>query len=83
MSDYPFPHIYTDGSDYEVGQFTVSFPAGVNVATFIVPISDDKFAECEESFTMDLEIPSAATEVGVIKGAIHTATVHIKDNDGG
>ena len=45
-------------------------------------ISNDEVAECEESFTMDLEIPRAATAMGVIKGTTHTATVHIGDDDG-
>ena len=75
----------TDGTDYEleVRQFMVNFPAGVNVATFNVLINNDKIAECVESFTIDLEIPSAAKEMGVIRGSTHTATVSIKDDDGG
>ena len=45
-------------------------------------ISNDEVAECEESFTMDLEITSAAKAMGVIEGTTHTATIHIRDDDG-
>ena len=72
----------TDGSDYDGGSFTVTFPAGVNVASFNVTILNDAIAECAKLFTLDLEIPAASTAMGVMKGSPDTATVHIMDDDG-
>ena len=72
----------TDGSDYEGGNFSVTFPAGVNVASFNVTIINDAIAECAKLFTLDLEIPAAAAAMGVIRGSPDTATVHIMDDDG-
>ena len=70
------------GSDYEGETFSVTFPAGVNVITFNVPIISDNIAELAESFTLTLEIPPASAAMGVIKGSPNTATVNIM-NDGG
>ena len=38
----------TDGNDYTGGAYTVSFPAGVTVATFDIPTGDDLFDEAVE-----------------------------------
>lgn len=76
-------HMCTGGSDYEARHYAVSFPAGVNLASFKVTISNDKIVECVERFTVSLEIPSAATTMGAIKGLTDTATVTIMDEDGG
>ena len=84
-SSVPLPcpcNTQTDGSDYEGGSFSVTFPAGVNVASFNVPIINDTIAECAKLFTLDLEIPAAAAAMGVIRGSPDTATVHIMDDDG-
>ena len=70
------------GSDYEGERFTVAFPAGVNVISFNVTIIDDNIAELAELFTLDLEIPAASADMGIIKGSPDTATVHIMDDDG-
>ena len=83
-----FPHILspmnslTVGSDYEGESFLVTFPAGVNVITFNVPIINDNIAELAESFTLDLAIPPASTAMGVIAGSPDTATVNVMDDEG-
>ena len=72
----------TGGSDYEGESFSVTFPAGVNVITFNVPIISDDIAEFDETFTLALEIPSASAAMGVIKGSPDTATVNIMNEEG-
>ena len=69
-------------SDYKGESFSVTFPAGVNVITFNVPIINDNIAELAESFTLDLVIPPASTAMGVIAGSPDTATVNIMDDEG-
>ena len=71
----------TVGSDYTGESFLVIFPAGVNVASFNVPIINDAIAELAESFTLDLVIPPASTAMGVIAGSPDTATVNIMDDE--
>ena len=72
----------TGDSDYKGKNFTVTFPAGVNVISFNVTITDDNIAELAELFTLDLEIPDASVAMGVIKGSPDTATVNIMDDEG-
>ena len=72
----------TVGSDYGGESFSVTFPAGVNVITFNVPIISDNIVELAESFSLDLVIPPPSAAMGVIKGSPNTATVNIM-NDGG
>ena len=72
----------TVGSDYEGESFSVTFPAGVNVITFNVPIISDNTAELAESFTLDLEVPPASAAMGVIKGSPDTTTVSIMNGEG-
>ena len=73
---------HTDGFDYTGGLFQVTFPAGVNVVSFNVSILDDAIAECAKLFNLDLDIPEAAADMGVIRGSPDTATIHIMDDDG-
>ena len=73
---------HTDGSDYTGGPYEVTFPAGVNVVSFNVSILDDAIAECAKLFNLDLDIPEAAADMGVIRGSPDTAAVHIMDDDG-
>ena len=72
----------TGGSDYDGGSFPVTFPAGMNVASFNATIINDTIAECAKLFTLDLEIPAAVVAMGVIRGSPDTATVHFMDDDG-
>lgn len=74
--------IFTDSSDYVGETFLLTFPAGMNFASFNVPILDDEVVECPEEFFLDLEIPAAAAAMGVVKGTPDTATVKIADEDG-
>ena len=60
----------------------MSFPAGVNEVIFTVPIHDEGRFEPDETFYIDLEIPSAAANRGVIKGDVASATVTILNDDG-
>ena len=72
----------TVGSDYTGEIFSVTFPAGVNVANFNIPIINDAIAESAESFTLDLAIPSASAAMGIIAISPDTATVNIMDDEG-
>ena len=60
----------------------MTFPAGVNVISFIVFIINDSIFELTESFTLNLVIPVATAAMGVIKGSPDTATVSITDDEG-
>ena len=72
----------TGGSDYSGESFSVTFPAGVNVMSFNVPIINDNIAELAESFSLTLEIPAESMACGVIAGSPDTATVNIVDDEG-
>ena len=50
--------------------------------SFNVTIIDDNIAELAELFTLDLEIPDASADMGVIKGSPDNATVNIMDDEG-
>ena len=50
--------------------------------SFNVTIINDNIAECAELFTLDLDIPAASADMGVIKGSPDTATVNITDDEG-
>ena len=83
-SSAPF-HIHTlttGDSDYEGESISVTFPAGVNVISFNVTINDESAAERIEVITLNLEIPSAATAMGVIKGSPDSTIVNIMVDDG-
>ena len=58
------------------------FRAGVNQVSFTVTIRDEGLFESDEEFYIDLEIPSAAANLGVIKGNVASATVTILNDDG-
>ena len=58
------------------------FPARVNQVTFTVTIHDERLIELDEEFYIELEIPSAAANRGVVKGSLDNATVIIQNDDG-
>ena len=60
------------------------FRAGVNEVTFTVTIRDEGLIESNETFYIDLEIPSSAAKLGVIKDdcSPSTVTVTIVNDDG-
>ena len=62
----------------------MSFRAGVNEVTFTVTIRDERLIEPDEEFYIDLEIPSSAAKLGVIKddSSPSTVTVTILNDDG-
>ena len=62
--------------------FSVTFPAETNMTSFPVPIVNDEVGECPEEFFLDLEIPAAASAMGVIRGSPDNAAVNIADEDG-
>ena len=58
------------------------FRAGVNEVSFTVNIRDLGQVELNETFYIELEIPSAAANLGVVKDWPDNATVIIQDDDG-
>ena len=59
------------------------FPAGVNQVTFTVTIRDERLIESNETFYIELEIPSAAaTSCSVVRGSPDNATVIVRNDDG-
>ena len=64
--------------DYTSGPYTVTFPAGVTMVAFNVPINDDNIYEGNENFmlTINSSLPN-----GVTRGTPSEATVTIVDDD--
>ena len=48
--------------------------------TLTINIIDDNIAECDETFTLTLSVPSSPC--GVISGSVNTSEVVIRDDDG-
>ncbi len=66
----------TAGADYTgTGPATITFPAGVQSASFVVPLLDDSTAEGDETFAVNLTNPVGAT-LGV-----SSATVTLTDDE--
>ena len=69
-------------SDYMGESFSGTFPAGVNMVTFNLPIINDGIAELAERFTLTLEIPAASAALAVTRGSPDNVTVNIIDDEG-
>ena len=65
--------------DYTSGPYTVTFPAGVTMITFDVPITDDLIFEVDENFILILNGTSLAS--GITCEIPGQATVTIVDNE--
>ncbi len=75
--------VTTDGTaqqraDYTTTAGTLSFAPGETAKTITVPVTDDLYAEANETFDVTLSNPTGATLTGV-----STATVTLLDNDAG
>ncbi|HEX8847310.1 MAG TPA: Calx-beta domain-containing protein [Pyrinomonadaceae bacterium] len=62
--------------DYTVSVGTLQFAAGESTKSIFIPLIDDGYSEGNESFTITLSNPSAAS-----LGSIASATVTITDNE--
>ena len=51
--------------DYTSGPYTVTFPAGVTMIAFDVPITDDKISESVENFMLTINQTSLLTKSDV------------------
>ena len=65
--------------DYTSGPYTVTFPAGVTMVAFDVPITDDMVLEVSENFM--LTINETSLPDGITRGTPPEATVTIVDDD--
>ena len=65
--------------DYTSGPYTVTFPAGLTMVAFDVPITDDTILEVNENFM--LSIDEASLPFGITHGNPPEATVTIVDDD--
>ena len=65
--------------DYDSGPYTVTFPAGVTMVSFNVPINDDKISEDVENFMLTINQTSLPTDVS--QHTASKATVSIVDNE--
>ena len=73
---------FTDGGvDYDSGIYTITFPAGVTIISFDVPINDDDILESNEDFSINIRSGHRLPD-GVTLGSIDKATVTILDNEG-
>ena len=65
--------------DYTSGPYIVTFPAGVTIVIFDVPIIDDMISEDVENFMLTINQISLPTDVS--RGTLVKATVNIVDNE--
>ena len=68
-------------SDYR-SQTAISMKVLENTTSmsFTINITDDNIAECDETFTLTLSVPSSPC--GVVSGSVSTSVVMIRDDDG-
>ena len=65
--------------DYDSGPYTVTFPVGVTMVPFDVPITDDMIFEATENFMLTINNSSLPGSVRL--GSPDEATVNIIDDD--
>ena len=73
------PH--AEGEDYSGREFAVIFPAGVTQSSCKIPIIHDEDFEPDEMFSLTLEIPQPAQDIGVMRRVPFMATVTIINDD--
>ena len=78
-SNFTTLHIAGGGVDYTSGPYIVTFPPGVTITSFDVPINDDNILEIDENFI--LTINSSSLPDNVINGNSHQVTLTVEDND--
>ena len=71
--------IVTGNKDYDVGPYTVMFPATVTESSFIVNIFGDDILENDETIQLNIMISSLLKRV--IVGNPSQSTITIIDND--
>ena len=75
------PCIIADRDDYRIFSTAVNVPiAEITLFSFNVQIINDGIAECDETFSLMLSVPSPPCEV--VNGRNNTSIVTIRDNDG-
>lgn len=74
---------HAEGEDYKGKEFSAFFPAGETKASFNITIVDDNVFEPDEYFSLTLEIPQPALDIGVMGGDPCIANSTITSNDGG
>ena len=77
----PPNHVFSEEEDYTGREFQVPFPEGVIKATFSIPIVNDTVFEPDEYFSLELEIPQAAQDIGVMGGNPFMANVTITNDE--
>ena len=60
--------------------FTSAVPANVMSTSVTIRIINNNIAECDETFTLTLSVPSSPC--GVVSGSVSTSVVMIRDDDG-
>ena len=55
-------------------------PSNITSTSFTINIIDDNIAECDETFTLTLSVPSSPC--GLVSGSDSTSVVMIRDDDG-
>ena len=74
-------NIITDGEDYRIDSTTVSVAAETTSKSFTINVINDNIAECDETFSLMLSIPTPPCEVVI--GRNDTSEVMIRDDDDG
>ena len=80
MYNYKIMEYVGGGVDYNSGPYTVQFNIGVTSVTFNVSIIDDSIFEGNDSFYLDINLPSLPRNI--IIGDYGQTFVTIIDDDG-
>ena len=74
-------YIFNAGeNDYRGSTITVSVPANKISTSFLINITNDKIAECDE--TLKITLSAITSNCRIISGSDDTSEVMIRDDDG-
>ena len=72
---------HAEGEDYTGKDFFVMFPPGSTKESFTISIVNDDVFESQEMFSLTLEIPQPALNIGVMRGVSFMANVTIINDE--
>ena len=76
--NYHLLHKLTEGNDFNTAPLTATIPAGATNTTVRVAVTNDNIVEGDETFNMNLTVPSSLGP-RVVVGSLNSATGTIID----
>ena len=70
----------SEGEDFMMGPYSVTFPAATTQAALQIAITDDNLKENNETFQVSI-VPDNALPAGLVRGATPAVTVTIEDDE--